>query len=189
MNEQDRKRFQANIQWFNQFFDGIQHIYDIVLDELPIEFFPERLTFTSENYYFPRQKVTPTIPPYYALMVEGYKYALQILTIVDASLISGSGYFVREPSIITIVHTQADKNCWVDEFALNVIGGRNVEFTKKLNETFWGSISTECPAEFFAFQVGLDKFSDSDNLLTAVRQHLLAPLTENLNIGFRKSPA
>lgn len=188
MNEQDRKRFGANIQWFNQFFEGIRNIYDMVLEDLPAEYFPARRAFTSENYYFPRQKIAPSIPSYYALLVEGFKYALQILTVVDVNLISRSGYFIFEPSIIIVAHNQPEKSSWVGRFALDVIGNKNVEITQKVYRTFWGHITSGQQAEFFTFQVEVDQFSETDNLKSAVHQHIIVPLTNNLKLGFPKPP-
>ena len=87
MKEQDRARFTANIRWLNQFFDGVRTIYEMVENQLPTEFFPAIATLTSDNFYFFRQKVVPSIPPYYALYRQGFKHALQILTIIDQNLI------------------------------------------------------------------------------------------------------
>jgi hypothetical protein len=184
MKEQDRARFRANIQWFNQFFGGMRDIYAMVLDQLPVEFFPSITKFTSENYSFPRQKITPSIPSYYALLIEGYKCGLQLLTIVDENLIARDGLFIHEPSIIIVVHNKADKNSWVDEFALNVLGNRKVERIQKVDGIIRGHIKSKYPAEFFAFQVALDKFSGTDNPHEAVHQHIVIPLTANLQKGF-----
>lgn len=184
MKEQDRARFRANIQWFNQFFDGTRSIYEMIVNQLPTEFFPTASALSSDNYYFPRQKVAPSIPPYYALLLEGLKHALQILTITDARLIARNGYFIHEPSIIIVLHSQTNKNSWVDEFALNVIGNNKLELIRKVDGIVWGHIKSKYPADFFAFQVALDKFSDTENPQEAVRQYIVNPIIENLRKGF-----
>jgi len=188
VKEQDRARFRANIKWFNQFFDGVRTLYEMIVNQLPSEYFPSASTITSDNYYFPRQKVVPSIPPYYALVVEGLKHSLQILTIVDASLIARNGFFSHEPSIISVVHTQANKNSWLDEFALNVVRNQKVEVLHKADDIIWGRINSKYPADFFAFQVALDKFSESSDPLEAVSQNIVQPVVENLRKGFTLSP-
>ncbi len=184
MKEQDRARFKANIQWFNRFFDGIRSLYEMVVNQLPSELFPTASTITSDNYYYPQQKVIPYIPPYYALLVEGTNYSLQILTIVDASLISRKGFFTHEPSIITVVHTQANKNSWLDEFGLNVVRNQKIELTYTQDNVIWGHISSKYPADFFAFQVGLEKFAKNPNLSESVQQFIVKPVVDNLRRGF-----
>ena len=184
MKEQDRARFRANIDWFNQFFDGMRSIYEMIVNQLPTEFFPAASLVTSEKYYFPRLKTVPSIPPYYALLVEGLKHGLQILTIIDAGLIARNGFFIREPSIIIVLHSQAHKNSWVDEIGLNVISNRKVELIHKADGIIWGHIKAKIPADFFAFQVALDKFSDIDNTQEVVRQNIVHPIQENLRKGF-----
>lgn len=187
MKEQDRARFRANIQWFNQFFEGVRALYEMIVNQLPSEYFPSAATITSDNYYFPRQKIVPSIPPYYALLVEGSKHSLQILTIVDAGLIARNGYFAHEPSIISVVHTQANKNSWLDEFALNVVRNQKVELVRKSDEIIWGRITSKYPADFFAFQVALDKFSETADPLDAVSKNVVKPIIENLGKGFAYS--
>jgi len=187
MKEQDRTRFRANLIWFNQFFDGIRALYEMIVNQLPSEYFPSVSAITGDNYYFPRQKNVPSIPPYYALLVEGLNHSLQLLTIVDAGLISRSGYFIHEPSIIGVVHTQANKNSWLDEFALNVVRNQKVEFLGNTDGILWGHIKSKYPADFFAFQVPLDKFSESPDILDAVIQYIITPVIENLRKGFQQS--
>ena len=184
MKEEDRARFKANIQWFNQFFDGVRTLYEMIVNQLPIEYFPTVSTITSDNYYFPRQKIVPSIPPYYALLVEGMKHSLQILTVVDAGLIARNGLFTHEPSIISVVHTQANKNSWLEEFALNVVRNQKVELIRKEDDIIWGRIISKYPADFFAFQVGLEKFSETSDPLEAVSQNIVQPVVENLRKGF-----
>lgn len=184
MKEQDRARFKANILWFNQFFDGVRTIYEMVENQLPVEFFPAIATLTSDNFYFSRQKVVPSIPPYYALYRQGFKHALQILTIIDENLISNNDFFTREPSIIVVLHSRADKCSRLDEFALTVVRNQNVELIRKDNGVIWGHIKSKYPADFFAFQVSLDKFSDIEKPQEAVRQYMVNPIIENLRKGF-----
>jgi hypothetical protein len=183
MKEQDRARFTANIQWFNQFFDGIRNIYAIVTDLLPIEYFPSASSIHSGNFYFQQLKVSPSIPAYYAFLLDGPKWGLQLLTIIDASLIARNGFFIHEPSIIAVIHTQPDNNSWLDEIALNVVRNRKLELIRKVDGITWGRIKSRFPADFFAFQVSLDKFSDTGEPRDAVQRYLATPIIENLRKG------
>jgi hypothetical protein len=184
MRDRDKSRFHDNITWFNQFFDGIRQIYEHIVDLLPAEFFHEDFVFNSSSFYFPRHKAAPSMPPYYALMLEGRMYALQVVSVIDANLFAQSGPFIIEPSMITIIHNQTDKFGWINDFALNVIKNQNVELTSKVHGTMRGKIKAKFPADFFAFQVQYDKFSENKNPREAVRQYLVDPIIENLKICF-----
>jgi hypothetical protein len=48
----------ANIQWFNQFFDGMRNIYGMVLEQLPAEYFPTTAT-TQRKLLLPAPKIVP----------------------------------------------------------------------------------------------------------------------------------
>ena len=185
MREQDQVRFRANLLWFNQFFDGIRVLYEMTVKQLPSEYFPSVPAITNDNYYFPPQRIVPSMPPYYALLVEGLSHGLQLLTIVDAGLISRRGSFIHEPSIIAVVHTQANKNSWLDEFALNVIRNKKLQVLRITDGVIWGRIISKYPADFFAFQVTLDKFSESPDMLNAVSTYIIQPIVTNLRQGFR----
>jgi len=184
MKDRDKARFHDNITWFNQFFDGIRQIYEFTVDLLPAEFFHEDFTLSSGNYDFPRYKAAPSLPPYYALILEGKKYAFQILSVLDASLVTQSGPFIVEPSMIIVVHTQVDKYAWINEFALKVIKSQNVELTKTMDSVVWGKINAKFSADFFAFQVRYDKFADVKNPQSSVSKYLVDPIIENLERGF-----
>ena len=98
MKDRDKTRFHDNITWFNQFFDGMRQIYEYTVDQLPPEFFQEGFTLNSGNFYFPRFKAAPSLPPYYALLLEGKTHALQVVSVIDAYLFSHNGPFILEPS-------------------------------------------------------------------------------------------
>ena len=182
MKERDKARFQANITWFNQFFDGMRQIYEHVVALLPAEFFHEDFVLNSGNYYFPRYKAAPSMPPYYALMLEGRIYALQLVSVIDANLFGTGGPFTKEPSIITVIHTQTEKYGWIKHFALNVIENQNVEITIRERGIVWGKIAGRFPADFLAFQVQYDKFSDVKNPQEAVKRNIVDPIIENLGM-------
>jgi hypothetical protein len=183
MKEHDRARISASINWFNQFFDGIRQIYELIVDLLPAEFFIDDFTVSTGNYYFPRYKTAPSIPPYYALMLEGRKCALQVVSILDTNLFGEGVPFIMEPSIIVVAHTQTDKFGWVGEFALMVIENRKVELSKTVDGISWGKINAKFQADFFAFQAQYDKFTDY-NLQAPVQQYIIHPIIEILDKGF-----
>jgi hypothetical protein len=183
MKDKDKARFQDNIIWFNHFFDGLRHIYEHIVELLPREFFHEGFVLNSGNFFFPRYKAAPSLPPYYALLLEGKTFALQMVSIVDANLFAQNGLFIKEPSMITLIHTQPEKYGWIDDFALSVIKNQNVELTTKERGVVHGKITGKFPANFFAFQIQYDKFTDDQNLLEAVRQNIVDPIIVNLGTG------
>ncbi len=184
MKERDKHRFRANITWFNQFFDGLRQIYQHVSELLPTEFFPENYALNLENYYYPGFKAAPSLPPYYALMLEGKKCAIQVVSVIDTDLFAQSGQFLIEPSMVVVVISQAEKYARVDEFALQVIKNQNVEQVNKSENIVWGKITAKFPADFFAFQVQYDRFSDDKKPEIAVGKYIIDPITANLELGF-----
>jgi hypothetical protein len=180
MKDRAKDRFHDNITWFNLFFDGIRQIYEYIVSLMPAEFFHEGFALNRGNFYFPSHRVAPLIPSYYALMLEGRMHALQVVSVIDASLFAHAGPFIIEPSLITVVHTQAEKYGWLNDFALNVIKKQNVVLTTKEGEVVWGRISAKFPANFFAFQVQYDKFSENRNPQEAVGKYIVDPIVTNL---------
>jgi hypothetical protein len=184
MKNRDKTRFEASMTWFNQFFDGLRQIYGYIPELLPADFFPEGFSLNIENYYFPRQKAAPSIPPYYAMLLGGRQAAIQVISVIDAGLFARRSTFSPEPSMIIVVHTQAEKYAWVDEFALKVIKSQNLEVIDNYEGIVWGKITGLYPASFFAFQVKYDRFNDSQDPKGPISRYIVKPVTDNLERGF-----
>jgi hypothetical protein len=185
MKERDKNRFRDNISWFNQFFDGIRQIYELSVTLLPVEFFHVGFSLNRGNFFIPRYKIAPSMPPYYGLMLEGREYALQMVAIVDDKMFAPAGPFIVEPSLIVMLHNQAAKYGWLSEYALRLIKNQNLLQSENVAGTLWGKIDARYPAEFFAFQVQYDKFSDSRSLHEVVSQYIVEPILKNLERGFQ----
>jgi hypothetical protein len=117
-------------------------------------------------------------------MMEGKKCALQVVSVIDASLFAQSGRFLIEPSMIIVVVSQADKYARVDEFALHVIKNQNIGQVKKTGNIVRGKITAKFPADFFAFQVQYDRFSDDKKPEIAIGSNIIDPIYINLAQGF-----
>ncbi len=180
MNEQDQSLFVANTKWFNQFFGGIQQLYEIVVETLPTGFFPENFTLKSTNFYFPTQRWAPTIPPYYALMAGGKQFALQILAVFDPDLFGKSDLFAAEPSFVVVLHSQPARYGFIREHARRVIGNQGIEIDQRTDGKVLGKIYANPTADFFSFQVPLEAFSADRNPHDAVREHIVDPIIGNL---------
>jgi hypothetical protein len=180
MNDQDKSRFVTNINWFNQFFGGIKQLFESVVEIMPNGFLAEDFALTSGSFHFPSQKFAPSIPPYYVLMLKGKQFALQVLAIFDAELFAKQGRFAIEPSIIVVLHSQADRYNYVEDYALRLIKNRGIEIAQQIDGKFWGKIKARLPADFFAFQVSFDKFSVDQNSRDAVREYIVDPIIEYL---------
>ncbi len=176
MKDRDKTRFHDNITWFNQFFAGMRQIYEFIVDQLPENFFHENFSLNSGNYYFPCLKAAPSMPPYYALLLEGKTHAVQVVSVIDAYLFSHDGPFILEPSLITVIHTQPEKYGWINDYALNVIRNQNVSITSKDLSAVRGKIIAKVPADFIALQVQYEKFSDSTHPQNAVRKYIVDPI-------------
>lgn len=180
MDDQNKSRFVANINWFNQFFDGIKQLFEMVIEMMPTEFFPEDFTLSSRNFYFPRQNYAPSIPPYYVLMLRGKQFALQVLAVFDPDLFARQDLFTVEPSVIVVLHSKADRSGYIDDYAMRVITNRGIKIAQRANGKFWGSINAKLPADFFSFQVPFDQFSQNQNPHDAVREYIVEPIIEKL---------
>lgn len=181
MNDEVQSRFVANVKWFGQFFGGIRQLYGIVVESLPAEFFPEGFKLKSTNFYFPRQNWAPSIPPYYVLMVGGRQFALQILAVLDPDEFGQPGLFIAEPSLVVVLHSQANRYGYISDYALRVIGNRGIEIAQQAdNNKYRGKINAKPPADFFSFQVPFDKFSTNQNSRNAVREYIADPIIEYL---------
>jgi hypothetical protein len=180
MNHDDQSRFVANVQWFNRFFADIRQLYELVVDLMPNDFFNESFVPSSRNYYFSKQNFAPTIPPYYVLMVGGKRLALQVLTVFDPSYFGNPSLFANEPSIVVVLHSQADRYGYIEEYAERVIGNKEIRIEKQDEGRLWGRIHAKVPADFFSFQVTLDRFSAERDPHDAVREHIVRPIQEEL---------
>jgi hypothetical protein len=180
MKDRDKQRFHDNFTWFNQFFDGMRQIYEYIVDLLPEEFFCKGFLLNSGNYYFPRLKAAPSLPAYYALLLEGKTHALQAIAVIDAYLFTHNGPFVLEPSLITVLHTQPEKYGWINDYALNVIKNQNVVLTTKERGAVVGKINAKFPADFIAFQVQYEKFSENTHPQNAVQKYIVDPINAYL---------
>jgi len=185
MKDRDKTRFQSSMTWFNQFFGGLRQIYEHILTLLPLEYLPDGFSANIENYHYPVLKAAPSIPPYYALLLPCRQVALQVISIIDADLIAHSAVFQPEPSMLVVVHSQPEKYAWVDEFAMKIVKSHDLDQVIKENDVIWGKLIGKYPANFFAFQVLYDRFSDSRNLSEVVNLWVIDPLIANLIKNFR----
>lgn len=185
MNNEDQSRFVANVEWFNRSFADIRQLYGLVVEMMPTDFFPAGFALAAGNFYFPKQHFAPTIPPYYVLMVGGEHLALQIVTVLDPSLFVRSDPFVAEPSIVVVLHSESGRYGFIEDYALRVIGNKGIGIERQDGGRLWGRINAKLPAKFFSFQVPLDRFSAERDPRDAVREHIVDPITEELenNLG------
>lgn len=180
MNKEEQSRLTANVQWFNQFFAQIRQLYKSIVEGLPNEFFPEGFRLAARNFYFIKQNQTPSIPPYYVLGVEGKQFALQVMTVLEPDLFDRSGHFAVEPSIVVVLHSQAGKYLWIDDYVLRVIRNEGIQITHQADGKLWGKMNSNPPADFFSFQVSFDKFSADKDSRDAVREHIVDPIRKYL---------
>lgn len=180
MNEQDQARFVENAAWFNEFFGGLRQLYGIVVETLPVGFFPDGFVLKATNFYFPKQNSSPSIPPYYALMVPGERHALQILAVCDPAQFGTLGLFAAEPSIVAVLHSQPSRYSHITDYALRVVGNRGIEIYGQVGGGFCGKTNAKVPADFFSFQVAFDRFSVDQDPHDAVSTHIVGPIAEHL---------
>jgi len=180
MNDEDKARFEANVKWFNQFFDDVKRLFESIVESLPVDFLPNDFALSSSHFYYPRRNYGPSIPPYYVLMLGGKHHALQVMAVFDQTLISDQGPFVCEPSIVVVLHSLPRKYGWIRDYAENVIRNRRIEITENVDGKIEGQLHVKAPAQFFAFQVAFERFSADEDAQDAIREHILEPLVDYL---------
>ena len=111
-------------------------------------------------------------------MAGGKQSALQILAVFDPDLLGKPSLITAEPSLVVVLHSQADRYGYIEDYALRVIGNRGIHISRQDDGKFWGSMNPKSPADFFSFQVSFGKFSADKNSRDAVREHIVDPIIE-----------
>jgi hypothetical protein len=178
MDQKDIARFDANVTWFNQFYDRLKYIFDEIAEMLLAdEIIPEGPT-TSASYYYYASKTRPSIPPYYALGLKGFDCALQIFAVLDVSLFRDPGPFKAEPSLVVVTYSQADRFAWYKDFGLRVVRTDRVRLDSGEGPVVSGSIINQESTRFHAFQVAFDDFADARALADVIDREIIRVLQE-----------
>ena len=181
MNKKDELRFLKNINWFHQFFDGLKQLFQMTVETIPTEYFPDDFLLSNRNFYYPRQNSVPTMPDYYVLMVNMKHYALQILAVFNPDLFPRQSIFAAEPSIVVVMHSRVNRFAYVNDYALSVIKNHGVTINSAENGKLAGMINNKISANFFAFQVPLDKFSIEQDTQHVIQEYIVDPIIEYID--------
>lgn len=174
MNDEDMSRFLANCQWFNQFFDGLRQFFGLIIKALPADFLPDDFSETAGNYYFTRINYAPTMPQFYCLGLPGNSQALQVIAVLDVGLFTALSRFRREPSIVTVIHSEPSKYMKIYDHGLKVVSGSGVDYDPDSGESMVsGTILASRPVRFAARQITLDRLSSAENVRQTIEQDIV----------------
>jgi len=175
MNTQDMERFLSNIQWFNDFFDGVRHLFETITKILV----SKSLAISRVGWYYEKSNHVPKIPPYYEMELKGNNFALQLFAVFDPQLLTNNQQaFNSEPSIVIVKHSREDRPGWVADYGLRVIKkdritqevfGENVIMGKMVGGDANGT-------QYFAFQVPFEVFGAGQDINLAIEQHIVSVL-------------
>ena len=153
MDTNDLETYKANLVWFNRFFQDIKQLLDKIADLLSPEF-----SQVGTSFYYPKFNYSPSIPPYLLMALAGKNATLQIFALLNPEIIGNMEYFLPEPSLFIIKHSDKDKGLYPDDYGLKVIHYPEV-FPEIENGVIFGLVPGKDEVHFQAFQVPLGLFT------------------------------
>ena len=153
MDTNDLDTYKANFVWFNRFFQDIKQLLDKIADQLSPEF-----SQVGTSYYYPKSNYAPSIPAYHLMGLGSENTALQIFALLDPEIIGNKEYFVPEPSLFMVRHSDKDKILYPSDYGLKVIHSSEV-FPEIEDGVIFGLIPGTDEVNFQAFQVPLRLFT------------------------------
>lgn len=162
-----------NVHWFNDFFDGIFQILNLLKEDLSSEY---NLTNNDSFIYYPKANARPGIPSYNALFLK-LKYSIQIFAILNNDLLPKNSYFKNEPSFIFIIH-KVNEYWGADWRGLPAIKNENVEYIDNFENIYHGKFKDKKPLppeqeDFYCFQVLLDSFKNKNSIKEIIYNEII----------------
>ena len=169
ISNKDKNRFIENVNWFNQYFDGVYQLFERISQILQNDYsLPEKM------YYYYKANSKPSIPGIYLLGLGSEDFAIQIYAIFNLNVFSSQSYFLKEPSIIVLKHSHGKRYGWYKEYGLKIIINNGIEFEN--NEGDISGKIIENQANFFAFQVPFDYFTEGEDIENSIHEKILKKL-------------
>ena len=167
MDTNDLDTYKANLVWFNRFFQDIKQLLDKIADQLSPGF-----SQVGTSYYYPKFNYSPSIPPYLLMALGGENTALQIYALLDIEIIGNKEYFLPEPSLVIIKHSDKDKGLYPDDYGLKVINS-SMDFLEIEGGAISGSIPGKDGVSFQAFQVPLGLFTSDQRAQDIIQERIV----------------
>ena len=167
MDTNDLERYKTNLDWFNRFFQDIKQLLDKIADQLSPEY-----KQVGTTYYYPKYNFVPSIPAYHLMGLGGENTALQIFAILDTEIIGNKDYFVPEPSLIIINHSDKDKFLYPGDYGLKVIHSSE-RFSEVEDGVIFGLIPGKDEVRFQAFQVPLGLFTIGQKVEDIIQERIV----------------
>lgn len=169
MKQEDFERFEANREWFNQFFSDLQQLFGRIA-QMQTDAFGVR----SAGYYYPKQNFVPGIPSYYLMAQGGESYSIQVFAVFDPKELNKQLEFQTEASLVIVRHSQGTQPLWPDDFGLPVIRNDNVTVERLANGAITGRIFGK--TQYQAFQVAFSKFAVGTDINQAIETEIIQVL-------------
>jgi hypothetical protein len=173
MENHNLEKYLANLNWFNQFFNDLETLFELIAGELTSEF-----PLPQKNFYYFKSNFKPSIPPYYLMGLGGELYSIQAFWILDPSIIGSQPSFLAEPSLIIVKHSRGDRSLWINDLALKIFKNDSIKLVPSIDNVISGTIIGNEETNFHAFQILLDPFSGSENIKITIRNKIVDVLKQ-----------
>ena len=173
MYEEEKRKLLKTHPGFNHFFADLQPMMKKIGRSLQDEFH-----FTKIQTYSPGSNRHPYMPNYYGLFATRDTFSLQVLIILNSNEMIKHKGFVSEPSIIVIKHFSQKGWYRFEDYTLLVLTNVDSEFTKIRSGAITGLVTTGPykGANYYAFQVPLDPFIESESIAKVIDQEIITPI-------------
>jgi hypothetical protein len=169
MNDSDKKRFLTNVKWFNEFFEDLKSLFEVLGKSLSNEF-----SVNTTLFYYPKLNFQPTIPPYYMMGMSGEDFAVQVFAVLDPSDLENHPTLKAEPSLVIVKHSRGDRSAYVRDYGLKVIRGKDIEIDQTTEDGIkvFSGIIVANQTKFGAFQLELSKFGAGQDIDKTIREEV-----------------
>lgn len=175
MNEKDMERFLNNIQWFNDFFIDVRHIFEAISKNLV----SKSLAISRVGSYYVKSQQVPKIPPYYEMELKGINFAIQFFAVFDPQMLANNQQaFKCKPSFVIVKHSRVDRPGWVADYGARVITNDRITQEVFAENVIMGKLigGDANGTHFFAFQVPFEVFEEGQDINLAIEQHIVRVL-------------
>jgi len=132
------------------------------------------------GWYYSKLNSQPTIPPYYVTAISNKSYVIQIYAVIDITLMQDQPAFTKQPSLVIVKHSRADRGLYLEEYGLRIIKNKGITQIRKNEKVISGEIlaGEGKGTQYYAFQVTLDHFAAGNDISTAIQTEIVNVLRE-----------
>lgn len=177
MDSEARRRFQNNIEWFNEFFDDLGHLFGKIGNALI-----RKYDLRQPGFYYPKRDSIPRMPEYYGMGMGGQKYSVQVFALLDSTFVEAQKHLEPEPSIVVVLHSDSEKPMHFSAFGLKVLSNKGIRVETVKGGVYSGYIlQEEREIPFSAKQISLAAFTGGNDLTRTIEAEIFPMIDEYRN--------